>query len=644
MREKLSKSFSCALVTLLVLGMLGVFYVLPVKADPTNLEVINPLDGTHDFNFTADTMSVGDTFIINITVVDVTDLATWQIRLEWDSSLLTYSGIWLPADHVFSEIAPPRAMITPPPIVGPGYVVWGCTYINSPYWTFNGTGQICQVELEITQGVSSGGPTEVSCDLILADVGTNTFLTDGALHDITFSAVNGHYYYEWVAPPIPTIYIKPATYKASVLDETVALEVWVENVYAGWELIGFQFSVMWNTTLLEPLAPYYTNGTFMETFQYGPSGVLYASSINQHVRIPPLSPIPDYDNIFEPGDYNFSMFGCMLLPDSPEPYHSPFPQGEGLLMTIYFKAIYETLSPDEEWTWIEFITFAVDEDCYALDKYLHVIPVNTENCHYRCPMKVLGLNIDLYTQYDTPYGGQGADQPSDMFGPQEEVILCALVTYNEWPVQQKLVGFEIRHGDYQVWREATTDSFGVACISFRPPWPCDDPESEIFGKWNVIATVEVAEMVENDTLGFWVYWKAFVISVEPKSTEFYHHWPKGPGDDMGFTVEYATYSMQVINVTLTVVVYDELGFFIGSAYLDTTVGWDAYMYYDFGACEEPPLDGPYTHDFYIPMPSNAVVGKGAVYANAFDKFPWIGGTPYCPEVTNTIDFYISPPI
>jgi len=91
-------------------------------------------------------------------------------------------------------------------------------------------------------------------------------------------------------------------------------------------------------------------------------------------------------------------------------------------------------------------------------------------------------------------------------------------------------------------------------------------------------------------------------------------------------------------------VHDELGFFIGSAYLDTTVGWDEYMYYDFGICEEPPLWGPEIWEPSVPLPSNAVVGKGCVYANAFDKFPWIGGTPYCPEVTNTIDFYISPPI
>jgi hypothetical protein len=41
------------------------------------------------------------------------------------------------------------------------------------------------------------------------------------------------------------------------------------------------------------------------------------------------------------------------------------------------------------------------------------------------------------------------------------------------------------------------------------------------------------------------------------------------------------------------------------------------------------------------MPSNAVVGTATVYANAYNTYPWNGGTPYCPEVSNT--FYIKKP-
>jgi len=120
-----------------------------------------------------------------------------------------------------------------------------------------------------------------------------------------------------------------------------------------------------------------------------------------------------------------------------------------------------------------------------------------------------GLAIDLYTQYPAPYGGQGLHMPSDMFAPQQEVDFSAVATYNQYPVAQKLVGFHVRHQgaaiNYDVYGQATTDGDGVARMNLRLPWPVDDPVNEVFGLWNAIATVEVAEMVTNDTLGFWVW-------------------------------------------------------------------------------------------------------------------------------------------
>jgi hypothetical protein len=227
-----------------------------------------------------------------------------------------------------------------------------------------------------------------------------------------------------------------------------------------------------------------------------------------------------------------------------------------------------------------------------------------------------------------------------MFGPQQQVELYALVTYNEYPVQQKLVGFEIRHGDYVSWREATTNAEGIAHVSFRIPWPCEDPVNEIFGKWIVTATVEVAERVANDTLGFWVWWPVQILSIEPKQTQYVQR--KTGGDPLTFTVEYITYSMQEIPALITATIYDELGFFIGSDKIQVTVGWGEYKYYNYTACEEPPYKS-YTWDVTIPMPTNAVVGKGTAFADAFNDFPWNGGTPYCPEVRNTQDFYIVKP-
>jgi hypothetical protein len=90
---------------------------------------------------------------------------------------------------------------------------------------------------------------------------------------------------------------------------------------------------------------------------------------------------------------------------------------------------------------------------------------------------------------------------------------------------------------------------------------------------------------------------------------------------------------------LTATVYDELGFFIGSAAMQTTVtGYDLIL-----PLVGDPVPKQYVWDFTIMFPSNAVVGKCIIYGNAFSDWPYLGGYPYCPEVTNKIDFRINKP-
>jgi hypothetical protein len=600
------------------------------KASPGTLELVDPVDGDHLFSFTTAEKAVGDTFLINVTVTDVQDLFAWQIKVTWDPTLLEYVERIIPPDNVFAG----KSTLEAPPAVENGSVALGVTLGPGQAGVNVVRGTLVQIKLKIIKGVSILGPTKVECDLKFVD-SDYTFLLNSAGAVISVTWVEAHYSYEWVAPAKkPKFYLSPSTIKPAKKGDIFTVDVMIADVDPGWEIIGFQFSVMWNTTLIEPVAPYWDKGTFLEAFQYAPDGVLYMASINDHPRPPPMTPIPD--------DYNFSTIALVLQPDpnAGYTYHPPFPSGSGKLATLYFKAIYETIAPEEVWSKIEFITFRYpdgsSQDMLVLNKYGMDIGYSAADpANYRAPQKTLGLAIDVYTQYPSPYGGQGKNMPSDMFGPQQQVELFATVTYNAYPVQQKLVGFEIHHGDYVFWREATTDSDGVAHISFRIPWPCENPEDEIFGKWYVIATVEVAERKVNDTLAFWVWWPVEILSIvpnpyePPKVTEFYHR-SKTVGDPMTFTVKFRTYSMQTIPAVITTTVYDELGFFIGSDYLSTTVGWNQYNYYNYSICEEPPAIN-YTWDVSIPMPTNAVVGYGTAYANAFDKFPWLGGTPYCPE-------------
>jgi len=371
--------------------------------------------------------------------------------------------------------------------------------------------------------------------------------------------------------------------------------------------------------------------------------VIYASDINTHDRVPPNTPI-------DPG-YNYSIVGELLMPDfSPGyngTYHPPFPNtgsGPGLLGTFYFQAILSTVSPIVAMSSIDFIA----EDVLVLNhNNLNIGFSSLTGAAYTAPQTVLGLGIDLYTQYPYPFGGQGGNMTSDSFGPQQEVDLYALVTYNAYPVQQKLVGYQIFHqptnpvyAPFNFTREGTTDTNGIAEVAFRLPWPCTDPVGQIFGWWYVNATVEVAQQTVVDNLRFWVWWPVQVVSIEPKFTSITQS--KTPGQTMGFTITYLTYHMQPQQVLLTGTVYDELGYFVGAdSYM--TIVQCPQSNYPPDLMPGNPAPMIYTHDFSIPLTTNAVVGKGIIYGNAFSDWPWNAGVPYCPEVTNTIAFYIKKP-
>lgn len=115
-----------------------------------------------------------------------------------------------------------------------------------------------------------------------------------------------------------------------------------------------------------------------------------------------------------------------------------------------------------------------------------------------------GREIDIYTQYPAPEGGQGKNMPSDPFGPMMEVCLYAYVTYNLSPVEGLVVTFEIEHGEWHFLLYNVTDWNGKACVKFRVPWPDVDQEARVLGIWNVTATVGIASVVVTDVLWFYV--------------------------------------------------------------------------------------------------------------------------------------------
>jgi len=235
---------------------------------------------------------------------------------------------------------------------------------------------------------------------------------------------------------------------------------------------------------------------------------------------------------------------------------------------------------------------------------------------------VFGRLIDVFTQYDPPYGGQGINATSDMFWPQKRVILTAILTYNGDAVQHKPVAFQIVSptGMWNFTRVEFTDADGIAIIHFNLPWPCDYPEGVVFGIWTVIAKADIQCVTTEDWLWFKVYWYTHNLTVTPKETEYHK-------TEMAcFDIVFLSYSAQARWVLITVTVYDDLDVPIGQASTWILVGnpdlkWCMYTRYNLTLC--------------VYIPKYAFVGTGKVYVNSFFNWPMECGYALSPEARAT---------
>jgi hypothetical protein len=234
-------------------------------------------------------------------------------------------------------------------------------------------------------------------------------------------------------------------------------------------------------------------------------------------------------------------------------------------------------------------------------------------------VKPMGPNIDVYTQR----GGEGpgidsmTGEPfppptswSDAFGPQENVIACAKVTYNDEPVEYKPVAFELVDptGAARAWRTAFTNEDGIACVEFRIPWEGSGAEG-MFGVWNVTATVDIAETIVMDVVNFKFGYLVYITSMSVTPSAVYK---LGTVD---VVVGMHNIAFTTKNVWLTLVIYDECGVPIQHA-----CTWLAI-----------PGEDPLSPVISMTIPKWAFVGTATVYANLFTNDPYSGGVPYCPE-------------
>lgn len=386
---------------------------------------------------------------------------------------------------------------------------------------------------------------------------------------------------ETVTVYLPKLY--SLDYTAHHLREEFLIDVVVVDAT---HLSSFEFKLGYNTTLLDAIN--ITEGPFLKTFG---------------------STSPTME-IHDPEGY--VLINIALLASTP---HA---EGNGILATIKFRATYATLYPETATSKLDLYNTELNDTVgqpiphTTVDGWYEFVPLPPQP-------PCVGPAVDVYTQKLDPYSGKGLNMPSDAFGPQEEVILYAYVSYDCKPVQNKLVVFEVRNPSDEpvIFRTATSNAEGIATSSFRIPWEAEEAES-LFGEWIIYGSVDIYETKANDTCAFKFGWLIEITQVETVDTcgSLESSFTKGEHMNFNITVENLAFTSKI--ATFTFAVYDECDVPNGHVVLHD---W---------------LISPGTTEIFIvglQIPEWAYVGIGTVYANAYTAVPQFCGMPYCPEIS-----------
>lgn len=293
-----SKSIALLTVSTMVILCLAAFTPSLVFSSPsTVISVINPAIGNTSFTFHTNTTSVGNTFIANITVSNVTSLQAWQVSLTFNPSYLNVKRIFTPADHVLAG----RVVLFPDPVINnaTGMVFWGASIFSGA--PFSGSGRLCQIEFEIMDAPEPGATLSSTLELVETPP-YRTFLEDPEGNDIPFTPEHGSYrYISSEEARLATIYVDPPRIVNASLTPCNNFTINI-NILEATQLYAFNFMLNFNATLLS------------------------ATSVEQGTFFPP-TPIPIIEINNTAGTVTFS--AMLQSPETPK-------KGNGTLATITF--------------------------------------------------------------------------------------------------------------------------------------------------------------------------------------------------------------------------------------------------------------------------------------------------------------------
>jgi hypothetical protein len=260
----------------------------------------------------------------------------------------------------------------------------------------------------------------------------------------------------------PYLWVTPTTYIATEQSETFVIDINVSNVD---NLRAFEFKLSYNTTLLNVVQV--AQGSF---FPSPPSISISKLEADETAGLVCVS---------------------ISLANSESPK-----SGSGSLATVTFR--------------VTFAPSSLSRICCVLDLYDTVLydcnmaPIVHDSVDGLYFWRTLlddppaaGLLLDLTTQK----GGVGQNATDGTFALGEIVELTAHLTFNNEPIQQKMVAFEVRNPNNEVVinRVVLTNENGYAIASFQIP-----SLLESVGTWTVVASASVSDSIVWDWLTFTV--------------------------------------------------------------------------------------------------------------------------------------------
>jgi hypothetical protein len=233
------------------------------------------------------------------------------------------------------------------------------------------------------------------------------------------------------------------------------------------------------------------------------------------------------------------------------------------------------------------------------------------------------VSVDLFTQ-KTLFDGKGLNQSSDLFGPQEQVILYAQTLKENLPLNGILVTYAIdgpinRPGELNFYQTAKTNSSGIGQTSFSLGTM---NETDAFGTWVVSARVEVEGRIYHDNLSFQVDWQVELISVRTLDGNLSERNYFSNGGFIGFEVKLKNNALTKKVSVLRITVFDELHIAVNTSRMDhdLVIPPNKKTQYIFG-------------NLYLPK--SAFPGRATITAAATDE----NNISYCPQVTK--EFFIT---